>query len=434
MIDSLKNAYETLSDYDRHYSTVRSAITTFLLTFSFAVATFLLQYMPTVLGQAWNYIRVLAFVPFAISLIGLILSSHFQRLTHACRIYMQGIENFTDTDDAMARQAKTDEHFIRFLVSYADTEVQAYGDILAQEFTQKLNQPADLTAWKGIYTHYSLPSNHWTMPHIIRLLVAMKDARASLCIERLQTAYSGAASTHTSSLDLTRVRGNLRTLTGKSTQDKKDLIGALGGIPVKGLGLDLPNRCLLVICIGLFLFGIWISFKSPQSLGKSPSQPLTWSEEIGPFPGGISGEENNQSAKENTATMKEAEKSVQTFIKNLDKDIKLHGIPSVIIVVGSFDKRSLKEDSKQYYGENAGLARSRADWVITEIMQGCSILKEKNLFIPLITGPAQHGHPSIKTSETKWEEETSMKDDRTVKVYPFWGSENAEKFSCQGPH
>lgn len=82
------DAYTIVSNYDTHFSTVRMTLVTFLVSFSFGLASFLLKdshgHLATTLG---------ILVPAAFLVLALFLNSHFQRLTTACKKIQEWLES-----------------------------------------------------------------------------------------------------------------------------------------------------------------------------------------------------------------------------------------------------------------------------------------------------------------------------------------------------
>ena len=92
MRESLKDAYKTLSDYDRHYSTVRSALATFLFSLSYGSVAVLFKDAAEVLSKDIILLSMAMLLPLVFLSAAFLLSCYFQRLTYSCRLYMEGIE------------------------------------------------------------------------------------------------------------------------------------------------------------------------------------------------------------------------------------------------------------------------------------------------------------------------------------------------------
>jgi hypothetical protein len=95
-----------------------------------------------------------------------------------------------------------------------------------------------------------------------------------------------------------------------------------------------------------------------------------------------------------------------------------HGcsLPMAMFVVGSTDRRNLKEKLELTYGGNAGLARGRSEYIAEKIgkrLPGVKVLS-------LITGSSWHG----LGNDPKKEEE--MARDRSVTVYGLWAVKPVE--------
>ena len=80
-------AYKLLKDYDLHYSTVRSAISTFLLGITIALGQFALRF-----PSDFNFKFALLLTIFLFSST-LLITSYFQALTWSCRKLQQAIED-----------------------------------------------------------------------------------------------------------------------------------------------------------------------------------------------------------------------------------------------------------------------------------------------------------------------------------------------------
>jgi hypothetical protein len=91
MRKDLKDTYKTLSDYDRHYSTVRATGVIFLFGVSFGIASFLLTSASDLLKDP-SIVFIASMIPLFFLVSAFLLSCHFQRLTAACKMYMKGIE------------------------------------------------------------------------------------------------------------------------------------------------------------------------------------------------------------------------------------------------------------------------------------------------------------------------------------------------------
>ena len=83
MRGSLKDAYKTLSDYDRHYSSVRSALATFLFSLSYGSMAVLFKDVPKDAGKDTALLAIAMLLPFIFLLAAFLLSCYFQRLTYA---------------------------------------------------------------------------------------------------------------------------------------------------------------------------------------------------------------------------------------------------------------------------------------------------------------------------------------------------------------
>lgn len=83
----INDTYKLIGDYDRHYSSVRSALVTFLLTFSFGLASYLLKEAKDMWAAA-----IAAWVPYVFLVLAVALSGHFQRLTQACEEIQKDME------------------------------------------------------------------------------------------------------------------------------------------------------------------------------------------------------------------------------------------------------------------------------------------------------------------------------------------------------
>jgi hypothetical protein len=90
--ESLKDAYKTLSDYDRHYSTVRSALATFLFSLSYGSVAVLFKDAVQALSGDQVLLPIVLLLPLVFLSAAFLLSCYLQRLTYTCRIYMEGIE------------------------------------------------------------------------------------------------------------------------------------------------------------------------------------------------------------------------------------------------------------------------------------------------------------------------------------------------------
>ena len=95
MRKDLKDTYKTLSDYDRHYSTVRTTGVIFLFGLSFGIASFLLKDAKELLGNSTVFF-IASTIPFCSLVAAFVISCYFQRLTYVCRMYMEGIERTSD--------------------------------------------------------------------------------------------------------------------------------------------------------------------------------------------------------------------------------------------------------------------------------------------------------------------------------------------------
>lgn len=86
--EKLKSSYETLTHYDLHYSTVRSAISIFLIGLAIGVAQFALDKS----SRRIDIIFMFLVLPLLILLFNFLLNKYFQSLTWACRLLQEWIE------------------------------------------------------------------------------------------------------------------------------------------------------------------------------------------------------------------------------------------------------------------------------------------------------------------------------------------------------
>lgn len=101
-----QEAHKIIGDYDRHYSTVRMGVTTFLVSFSAALATLILKD-----SKQW-YVTFLGLViPLFFLFLAAYLSIHFQRLTASCRKLQVLLEQ--DRLDVFARQVYYKQEVIK---------------------------------------------------------------------------------------------------------------------------------------------------------------------------------------------------------------------------------------------------------------------------------------------------------------------------------
>ena len=100
MREDLKDTYKTLSDYDRHYSTVRATGVIFLFGLSFGIASFLLTDSSRLPKDPF-IVFIASMIPFFFLVTAFLLSCHFQQLTYACRMYMKGVEKTNDTQTSL---------------------------------------------------------------------------------------------------------------------------------------------------------------------------------------------------------------------------------------------------------------------------------------------------------------------------------------------
>jgi hypothetical protein len=88
---TVSEAYKIVTDYDLHYSTVRMSLVTFLITFAFGLAAFLLKdshgHLALILGIG---------IPGVFLFIAGFLSAHFQCLTAACEMIQKELEQETN--------------------------------------------------------------------------------------------------------------------------------------------------------------------------------------------------------------------------------------------------------------------------------------------------------------------------------------------------
>ncbi len=89
-----------------------------------------------------------------------------------------------------------------------------------------------------------------------------------------------------------------------------------------------------------------------------------------------------------------------------------HRSPTFLLFIGSSDKIGLRPAFSRDYGSNEGLARARADWVRTRVLQLMQFrADEMPKTLILTVGPAEHG-PALSKKE--------MEDDRSVAVFAVW--------------
>ena len=102
-MDVLLKMYAEVSNYDRHYSTVRTTISTFLVAVSFSLGSFLLKEGLEILSLA---------LPTSLLLVTILLNSHYQRLTYSCRRIEQELEN--ELERVMTSPASVSPAVIKF--------------------------------------------------------------------------------------------------------------------------------------------------------------------------------------------------------------------------------------------------------------------------------------------------------------------------------
>ena len=182
------------------------------------------------------------------------------------------------------------------------------------------------------------------------------------------------------------------------------LLNATSKAP-KFFGRDLPNILICAALVLLFIGSLCVALKvgclSWEKAGRS-AQSYGFKDlgTIGPFDEGM--------AELAIGSTGSAVQDMRNNFVNFAKDKRAGSI--AVFVVGSADKRDLKEGLKKTYGGNEGLARARSEYVIAQLRS--TTTGAEATFIPLMTGPAWHGPiADPKTAE-----------DRVVKMYVVWGS------------
>jgi hypothetical protein len=79
-----------------------------------------------------------------------------------------------------------------------------------------------------------------------------------------------------------------------------------------------------------------------------------------------------------------------------------------IVLIGSVDKFALANRARAHYGSNVGLARARAEWAATRLLEG---MVQRAPHVILTSGPLEHGG-SLSQRDTAL--------DRSVSVYLLW--------------
>ena len=140
---------------------------------------------------------------------------------------------------------------------------------------------------------------------------------------------------------------------------------------------------------------------------------------IGPFPIGMASRQDNVSHNpeiNHEFDVRDASfDAVTQRIKGFLATRNLLGL----ILIGSFDKRTLKPDLKEKYGENAGLAMARAEWVKRKLFE---ILGSKGNVVTMVSGPRNAEITPIGRSLLIEQKNSASlgADDRTVQVCAMW--------------
>jgi hypothetical protein len=90
--DQLLTLYGQITQYDLHYSTVRTGTSTFLIAVALGIGQFGIEKSQAPLDRT-----IIGFiVPFIVLIFAFSLGCHFQRLTASCKIYQEWIERLLE--------------------------------------------------------------------------------------------------------------------------------------------------------------------------------------------------------------------------------------------------------------------------------------------------------------------------------------------------
>ncbi len=464
MREDLKDAYKTLSDYDRHYSTVRATLAIFLFSLSYGIASFLLKDAKEALSGP-GIVFIASMVPILFLVTALLLSCFFQRLTHACRIYMEGLEQQREDQNPSESES----------ISLIIPEISIEGTVKPG--------PDGLSSFN---LNASIPKT---------------------VVQRTFSDLSGEGHKNVSPIDLTQVRLHLNrlvdahrllrqergddftkflsTLLGQSVwrendiptgADRKkslaDLEARISRLP-RFISWDAPNQILAVALVLLLFFpcvtltiqaGSTINYHNllplavPVTLAflivikrfqenrlqkarlafafiSVPCVVLSWlfcftttnhsSQGLTP---------NNSEAKRKCREgLVQIDSPIESFLSGEHSQLENNAgldallttiedlssqncpLPIATFIIGSADRRHLEGKRELVYGDNTGLARARAEFVATEIRKRLHHNgTTKIALVTLITGPKWHG------SEHDANIEKEMSHDRSVTVYGLW--------------
>lgn len=101
--ENLYKIYAEVSNYDRHYSTVRAGTWTFLISVAAAIGAVLIRE---------KLFFTAAFIPFLILAVAILLNLYFQRLTHCCRLIQRDIEN--EVEQSFLQDYKPNYDLLKF--------------------------------------------------------------------------------------------------------------------------------------------------------------------------------------------------------------------------------------------------------------------------------------------------------------------------------
>jgi hypothetical protein len=433
MREDLKDAYKTLSDYDRHYSTVRATGVIFLFGLSFGIGSFLLTSASSLLKDPY-IVLIVSMIPLLSLVAAFVLSCHFQQLTAACQMYMRAIEKTSGTPTVSSASPL---NITGLITRRSPGQFNVTGAVSVPASTATGLASASQAGGDTVPRFDECGRN------LKALIEGDRNNINGDLIERLTDARTGQVKLprflffdlpnqiitvafslllYLPCLALALYQGSKIELLGLLLEGLVVLLVA-AAVWINGKYLkEWWFRNVIVIVVGLVFIGALVltrvfCFPNPPP----PVNVLTPTgcdygfKRIDPsVESFLPGAHDSSKAETSTKLFRDLMVKIDEIKEDAEQGCPL---PMAMFVVGSTDRRNLKEKLDLTYGGNTGLARGRAEPIAEEIRKR---LPGDVKVLSLITGSLWHG----LEDDPKKEEE--MARDRSVTVYGLWAVKQME--------